>query len=205
MKEKIESLIATLEELPELLRISAINDVKKALHEISPFHDQPIDCVLWVPSRNIKPNDYNPNSVAPPEMRLLKHSIECDGYTQPIVTWDEGNGYKIVDGEHRYKVGTLYGRVMQKVKNHLPITIIRENRGGEPDRMASTIRHNRARGSHAVSNMTDIVSAMLQNGLDDESVSTELGMDADEFMRFKQNTGMPELFKNHEYSKSWEI
>lgn len=205
MEKEIRALVERIEEMSVLQKISALNKVKAELHKISPFKNEPIDCVLWIPCADVSPNQYNPNSVAPPEMRLLKHSIDYDGYTQPIVTWKKGATYKIVDGEHRVRVGTEIKRIKTRILSHLPVTVVRKNRGREADRMAATIRHNRARGTHAVTSMTDIVAAMLENGLSDGDVATELGMDTDEFLRFKQNTGMPELFKDHEYSKSWEV
>ena len=200
----LKALIDSIRTMPVELKILAINRVKTALHEAGPFSGEPIDCVLWVPAETIRPNDYNPNSVPPPEMRLLQHSIDLDGYTQPIVTWPSDGSRSVVDGEHRYMVGTRVLKIRKRIHGHLPVTTIKPNRGSRADRMASTIRHNRARGTHAVSSMTDIVAAMLADGLDDEAVSRELGMDADEFLRFKQNSGMPELFKDHAYSSAWE-
>lgn len=204
-EKDLESLIEKISNMPDPLKIIALNKIKTALHTVSPFNGEPIDCVVWVPADKIIPNEYNPNSVAPPEMKLLKHSIDCDGYTQPVVTWNDAGEYRIVDGEHRHRVGSKTAKIKKRVLGHIPITIIRENRGDEADRMAATIRHNRARGTHAVTSMTDIVATMLSDGLSDDEVSKELGMDADEFLRFKQNKGMPELFKDHDYSKSWEV
>ena len=203
----IETLVQAIQTMGTSEKISALNQARKRLHEISPFKDEPIDCVLWVPADKVLPNEYNPNSVAPPEMQLLRHSIDCDGYTQPVVTWESSPGeYKIVDGEHRWTVGKKVKRIQARIYGRVPVTVIRENRGGEADRMAATIRHNRARGTHAVTSMTDIVSSMLgDGGLGDHDVAFELGMDADELLRFKQNIGMPELFKDHDFSSSWEV
>ncbi|MFA7175908.1 MAG: ParB/RepB/Spo0J family partition protein [Smithellaceae bacterium] len=205
LDDNIEQVVSAIDAMPDEEKIDAINRLKTRLHEISPFKSEPVDCVLWVRQADVIPNDYNPNSVAPPEMRLLQHSISCDGYTQPIVSWHSGGKYNIVDGEHRYRVGSTVSGIRKRLLGRLPVTVIKPSRGGQADRMAATIRHNRARGTHAVGSMTDIVAGMLQGGLPDEAVAKELGMDADEFLRFKQNSGMPELFKHHDYSKAWEI
>jgi len=143
-------------------------------------------------------NDYNPNHVAPPEMKLLFHSISEDGYTQPIVAvYDEDKDlYIVVDGAHRYKNG------VDKFKlPYLPVSIINKS---IKDRMASTIRHNRARGEHNVTQMSSIVAEMIMLGWSDIEIGKHLGMSADEVLRLKQNTGIAEIFKNHEYSNSWE-
>lgn len=194
-----------IKSLPIKEQIALLNDIKLKLHSVSPFMDEPTDCVLWIKNDNIESNDYNPNDVAPPEMRLLKLSIDKDHYTQPIVTWKESeDDYGIVDGEHRYKVGTSVKSIRNRLHNYLPITIVNQNVTDKNDRVSSTIRHNRARGVHKVMSMTDIVAMLIKNGWDDIKIATELGMDSDEILRFKQNTGLPELFKDHEYSKSWE-
>lgn len=202
--ESLRPLIAEIGTLPEDARIEAINEVKKMLHEISPFRNEPVDCVLWVPAEMVRGNDYNPNSVAPPEMRLLEHSIASDGYTQPIVAYDEGDGYTIVDGFHRHQVGKESAKVKKRIKGYLPITVIRTDRTSLRDRIAATIRHNRARGVHGVMPMTEVVATLLREGWTDDEIAKELGMDPDEVLRFKQNTGLPELFAHHSYSKAWE-
>lgn len=150
-----------------------------------------------VPVEKVKFNDYNPNNVAPPEMRLLKTSIEEDGYTQPVVTiYDtENDKYIVVDGAHRYK------NAIKFKLTHIPVTVINKE---IKDRMASTIRHNRARGEHNVTQMSNIVAELVMLGWDDLQISKHLGMGADEVLRLKQNTGIAKIFKNHEYSKAWE-
>jgi len=150
-----------------------------------------------VPIDKVQLNEYNPNAVAPPEMRLLKKSIEEDGYTQPIVTIHdaEKDKYIVVDGAHRYKNAVKFKL------SHVPVTVINKN---IKDRMAATIRHNRARGEHNVTQMSNIVAELVMLGWDDLQISKHLGMDADEVLRLKQNTGIAEIFKNHEYSKAWE-
>lgn len=151
-----------------------------------------------VPVDKVEFNEYNPNSVAPPEMKLLKHSIEEDGYTQPVVTIYDSNRdmYVVVDGAHRYK------NAVKKFKlPYIPIVVI-----DKPikDRMASTIRHNRARGEHNVTQMSNIVSELIILGWSDLDISEHLGMSADEVLRLKQNTGIAKIFENIEFSKAWE-
>lgn len=186
-------------------KIKKINEVKMALHEISPFSNEPVDCVLWVKSDLIQANDYNPNIVATPEMKLLHTSIKEDGYTQPIVTMKENNNnYLIIDGFHRSRIGKEYEDIKNKVLGYLPITLIRTSRNKSSDRMASTIRHNRARGVHTVDGMSSIVISMIKSGWDDSLISKELGMDADELIRLKQVCGIADIFKGKDYNRAWE-
>lgn len=194
-----------LDSLPLARRIEAINRIRLRLREHSPFSEEPVDCVQWVPGEQVQGNDYNPNTVAPPEMRLLEHSIAKDGYTQPIVTHPFPEGRRmVVDGFHRQTVGRKPGPIRERLHGYLPVVDIRHERGDEANRIAATIRHNRARGVHGVLPMTDIVVMLLQSGWKDGDVVRELGMDADEVLRFKQVSGLPELFRNHDYSKSWD-
>lgn len=202
--ERGRALADELATLPEPERIEALNRIREALHEVSPFREEPVDCVVWVSADRVEGNDYNPNTVAPPEMRLLEHSIAADGYTQPIVAYDEGGGYTIVDGFHRHRVGKESAKVRKRVRGYLPLTLIRSDRRSLRDRMAATIRHNRARGVHGVMPMTDIIATLLREGWIDSDIAKELGMDADEVLRFKQNTGIAELFRDHPYSRAWE-
>ncbi|WP_245978866.1 IbrB-like domain-containing protein [Solilutibacter pythonis] len=159
----------------------------------------------WVPCDQVEGNDYNPNTVAPPEMKLLALSIDADGFTQPIVAHQETEEhYVIVDGFHRQRVGKKAGRIRQRLHGHLPVVAIRAARENQADRIASTIRHNRARGVHGALPMTDIVVMLLRAGWDEIDVARELGMDDDEVLRFKQVSGLPELFRDHKYSPSWD-
>jgi ParB-like chromosome segregation protein Spo0J len=203
--EQAEKIFEQLDQLDLDQKVEAINRIRKALHEKSPFKADPVDCVLWVKADNVRGNDYNPNTVAPPEMRLLEHSIKMDGYTQPVVVYPEdGEHYTVVDGFHRTRVAKESPTIREHLKGHIPVTIIRSTQSDEKNRMAATIRHNRARGVHGVMPMIDIVAALLRNGWTDEQVAKELGMDADEVLRFKQHTGLPELFKEHQFSRAWE-
>lgn len=201
---RAEALFRELDELPLAARVEAINRIRQALHRHSPFAAEPVDCVLWVPADDVAANDYNPNHVAPPEMRLLQLSIEADGYTQPIVAYDEGGHYTVVDGFHRSRVGKEAKKVRERVQGYLPVAVIRSDRTDLKDRMAATIRHNRARGVHGVMPMTDLVAALLREGWTDSEICKELGMDPDELLRFKQNSGIAALFADHTYSRAWE-
>lgn len=198
-----EAVMEQLKQLPESERIAAINELQKKLKEIHPIQ-HPISAVQWIPAEFIEANEYNPNSVAPPEMRLLYQSIKEDGYTQPVVAfWDEERQkYVIVDGFHRHRVGKEYKDIRERTYNHLPVVVI-----DKPieNRMASTIRHNRARGKHSVLGMTNIVVELVERGWDDATIAKHLGMDADEVLRLKQVSGIAELFKGRQYSRSWDI
>lgn len=201
-----ERLLAGLTELAEDERIETINELRRLIHQYSPMRDEPVDCVLWVKSDAIIANDYNPNTVAPPEMQLLRVSIAEDGYTQPIVSWQRDDGvYEVVDGFHRNRVGREYPEVRERIRGYLPLTVINTGRQDRSDRIASTIRHNRARGKHAVAAMSDIVVELKRRNWSDEKISRELGMDQDEILRLMQITGLAELFSDQEFSKAWDV
>lgn len=185
--------------------IEILNFIRLELHQYSPFKGEPVDCVLWVPQEKVIANDYNPNSVAPPEMKLLERSIEQDGYTQPIVAWGVDGRFEVVDGFHRNRVGRECANIKERVKGHLPLSIINAEREGRGDRISSTIRHNRARGKHQVEAMSDIVIELKRRNWSDERVSRELGMEQDEVLRLCQITGLADLFSNQEFSQSWDI
>lgn len=203
--DEVRALFARLAELDDDKRIDAINSIRLALREHSPMKREPVDCVLWVRAEQLHANDYNPNSVAPPEMRLLQLSIMADGYTQPIVAWPDAEGsYEVVDGFHRNRVGREVGAVRKRVHGRLPIAVINTERTGKEDRIAATIRHNRARGKHQVEAMADIVLDLARRNWSDEKIATELGMEPDEVLRLKQITGLAELFAEREFSQAWE-
>lgn len=184
--------------------VNAINEARMALHEISPFKGEPVDFVRWVKSDSVHANDYNPNSVAPPEMKLLHTSIKNDGYTQPIVTAADNDGVVVIDGFHRHRVGKECRDIHGKIHGYLPIVQIRQSQDERNDRIASTIRHNRARGKHAVSAMSDIVVELVRRNWSDERIANELGMDADEVTRLKQISGLAEAFSDSDFSAAWE-
>lgn len=199
-KEAVSFLIA----LPEWERIAAINEIRAAIHEASPFKDEPVDFVRWVPAETVQANDYNPNVVAPPEMELLRVSIMADGYTQPIVANHEGDRFVVIDGFHRNRVGRECRDVKKRVLGHLPVVQIRASQIGDPERMASTIRHNRARGKHGVEAMSDIVLDLRRRNWSNEKIGRELGMDPDEVLRLTQISGLAEMFADKDFSEAWE-
>ena len=188
---------------PEDSRIHLINEIRVALHKHSPFAAEPVDCVLWVPAESVTANDYNPNAVAPPEMRLLEHSIQEDGYTQPIVAWRRDEAFEVVDGFHRHRVGRESALVRERIHGHLPLAVINSERIDRGDRIAATIRHNRARGKHQVAKMSDIVVELKRRNWTTERICRELGMEEDEVLRLCQITGLAELFADQEFSQSW--
>lgn len=206
MKEKLDALIAAVAELPLHEKVEALNEIRAELHAISPFNGEPVDLVRWVPSSAVYSNNYNPNSVAPPEMELLRLSIAQDGYTQPIVSMpDESGNREVIDGFHRHRVGKECADIQARIHGYLPVVSIREDRTDRSDRMASTIRHNRARGKHKVEAMSDIVIELKRRNWTDEKIAKNLGMDADEVLRLCQITGLAEAFKDQEFSNAWEV
>lgn len=205
----LAQLTGAIESIPDLgARVSALNKVRLALHDVSPFKGEPVDCVLWVPSDGVHANDYNPNSVAPPEMLLLERSIALDGYTQPIVACplDEADGRVdvVVDGFHRHRVGKESKEVAARIMGYLPVVRLSGGRHSRKDLMASTIRHNRARGRHSIDKMTSIVGEMVMLGWKDAQICKELGMEVDEVLRLKQISGLASLFADREFSEAWE-
>ncbi len=201
----ISALIFAITEKPMDEKIALLNEIKKRLHEVSPFASEPVDCVLWVKNDTVNANDYNPNSVAPPEMKLLELSILEDGYTQPIVSYVEADRREVVDGFHRNRVGKECEAVRERIHGYLPVVTINDERAEKGDRIAATIRHNRARGKHKVTAMTDIVVELKRRNWSDEKIAKNLGMDADEILRLTQISGLAEMFANQDFSSSWEI
>ncbi|RFZ76117.1 hypothetical protein DS742_25410 [Lacrimispora amygdalina] len=180
-------------------KVHTLNKIRRALGECSPFND-PVDVVEWIPADRVYANDYNPNIVAPDEMALLYTSIRVDDFTQPIVSYriDDAH-YEITDGFHRNKAGR-YPDIAAKHHGYLPLTTIDKPLD---ERMGSTIRHNRARGTHQIRSMSEIVVSLTQMGWSEMKISESLGMELDEIIRLKQISGLKEAFQNHEFSKSW--
>lgn len=185
-------------------QVDLVNKLREIIHKHSPFSKEPVDFVKWITCDNVVANDYNPNSVAPPEMQLLEISIVNDGYTQPIVTWPHDEKVEVIDGFHRNRVGKESSVVRERIKGYLPTVIIRKEQEGKNDRIASTIRHNRARGKHAVSAMSDIVIELKKRNWSEARIGKELGMDEDEILRLCQISGLAEAFENDDFSKAWE-
>lgn len=207
--ESIDDLIlkitGVLTGLPIDKKIDAINKLREAIHTESPFRTEPVDFVRWVKSDYVKANDYNPNSVAPPEMELLRLSISNDGYTQPIVSMlNEDGTREVIDGFHRHRVGKECADIQSRVHGYLPLVQIRTSQHDKTDRMASTIRHNRARGEHRVDSMSDIIVELKRRFWDDKKIAKELGMDSDEVLRLTQVTGLAGLFADASFSEAWE-
>jgi ParB-like chromosome segregation protein Spo0J len=163
----------------------------------------PVYNVLAVPIEKIRANTYNPNHVAEPEMKLLEVSIWEDGYTMPVVCYyiPEEDVYEIVDGYHRYTVLKNSERIRERENGLLPVVVIDKNLD---NRMASTIRHNRARGTHSIELMSNIVSELTQAGMSDAWIMKHIGMDPDELLRLKQITGIAALFSDREFSEAWQ-
>ena len=202
-KELLKSIVDYIEQMPDIVELKeAIRDIRDTIEPLSPWQ-QPIDNVLWMPIEKVQPNDYNPNSVANIEMGLLYKSIKHDGYTQPIVTiYDpEVDKYIIVDGFHRYFTAKNNPDILARNNGDVPIVVINKDIN---ERMAATIRHNRARGSHSISGMSNIVFKMLDNGWRDDEICNHLGMQPDELLKLKHITGFSKLFQDVEYQKSWE-
>jgi len=183
-------------------KIEFLNELRTFISSLSPQKSQPVDRILWVPVDIVQANDYNPNSVASIEMELLYVSISHDGYTQPIVTvYDKELGkYIIVDGFHRYFIAKTKADISKRINGRIPIVVIDKD---ITERMASTVRHNRARGEHMVTGMSNLVFQMLDNGMSEAEICQELGMQPEEVLKLKHITGFSKLFENAEYSKAW--
>jgi ParB-like chromosome segregation protein Spo0J len=200
--KQIKTILSNIQQFELNEQVEIINSIKDEIKKVSPFQE-PVDVIKWVKAEDVYANDYNPNKVAPPEMKLLELSIKQDGYTQPIVVYpdEENERYIVVDGFHRNRVGKECEEIKQRIHGYLPVVIIQKDIN---DRMASTIRHNRARGTHAVMPMSKIVEEMYFRGWSDKKIAEQLGMDKDEVLRLKQFTGIGALFKDRQFSKSWE-
>ena len=182
-------------------KVKMLNLIRANIADISPF-EEPVDCVRWIPADKVKANEYNPNRVASAEMKLLHTSIKLDGYTQPIVAYKLDNGeYEVVDGFHRNRVGKEYKDINKRIHGYLPIVVLNKPLD---ERIGSTIRHNRARGTHQIRSMSEIEIDLSKAGWTDEEICKKIGMELDEVIKLKQITGLKEAFQNHEFSKSWE-
>lgn len=201
MRDLEIEIVEAFREAPD--KIKFINDLKEFIHKEISEIKQPIDFVRWIPIEKVSPNDYNPNSVAKIEMGLLYKSIKHDGYTQPIVTiYDkEKDKYVIVDGFHRYFTCKTNKDIYERNKGHLPCVVIEKDIN---ERMAATVRHNRARGEHSVAGMGNMVFEMLENGWSETEICNHLGMEPEEILKLKHITGFSRLFENVNYQQSWE-
>ncbi|HGN1295968.1 TPA: IbrB-like domain-containing protein [Proteus mirabilis] len=210
----IETIISVLKEylakLNDEQEIEALNKIKISLHQISPFKNEPTDCVLWIKQQQVIANDYNPNVMSPTEKRLLETSLVKDGYTQPVVVLpiqqskNKPSQWQVVDGYHRYLLSKK-NSLNKRINGYLPITILDVESHTMADQMAATIRHNRARGQHQVAAMSDIVRDLSRLGWNDQKIGDELGMSQDEVLRLKQISGLAELFSEHDFSEAWTV
>ncbi|HEK2035919.1 TPA: ParB-like nuclease domain-containing protein [Proteus mirabilis] len=210
----IETIISVLKEylvkLNNEQKIEALNKIKISLHQISPFKNEPTDCVLWIKQQQVIANDYNPNVMSPTEKRLLETSLVKDGYTQPVVVLpiqqskNKPSQWQVVDGYHRYLLSKK-NSLNKRINGYLPITVLDVESHTMADQMAATIRHNRARGQHQVAAMSDIVRDLSRLGWNDQKIGDELGMSQDEVLRLKQISGLAELFSEHDFSEAWTI
>jgi hypothetical protein len=201
-RQKLQNQISSyLDDTPDRQRL--IEELRDFLHDLSEEKHHPVDRVRWVPIEMVSPNDYNPNSVAAKEMGLLYTSIRHDGYTQPIVcVWDdEAKRYVIVDGFHRYYTAKTRADVLESTGGRVPVVVLHKDIN---DRMASTVRHNRARGKHSVAGMSSMVFDMLHNGWEDAAICNELGMEPEELLRLKHITGFSKLFADVDYKRAWQ-
>lgn len=204
MNETLKKELERIDQLSIEDKVKEINELKKGIKKISPFVKEPVDCVIWVKSDEVVANEYNPNHVAPPEMELLHTSIKEDGYTQPIVVYQHDGKYEVVDGFHRNRVGKEYKDINERIKGYLPVVVINEDVADKGQRIASTIRHNRARGKHQVEAMSDIVLDLRKRNWSNEKIAKKLGMDADEVLRLAQITGLAEMFADKDFNEAWE-
>lgn len=202
--KKTKELFKEIELLDIDTKVHVINNIREALSEYSPFKSEPVDFVRWVKNENVIANEYNPNKVAPPEMELLEISIDNDGYTQPIVTYAHDNLNEVVDGFHRSRVGKESKKVREKIYGYLPVVEIRNEKAGKNERIASTIRHNRARGKHQIDAMSEIILELKSRNWKNSRIARELGMDEDEILRLCQITGLESLFSDKDFSNAWE-
>ena len=210
----IETIISVLREylakLNDEQKIEALNKIKISLHQISPFKNEPTDCVLWIKQQQVIANDYNPNVMSPTEKRLLETSLVKDGYTQPVVVLpiqqskNKPSQWQVVDGYHRYLLSKK-NSLNKRINGYLPITILDVESHTMADQMAAIIRHNRARGQHQVAAMSDIVRDLSRLGWNDQKIGDELGMSQDEVLRLKQISGLAELFSEHDFSEAWTV
>ncbi len=203
-ENQIKVICGQIENLPLEQRIEALNFVREQLHEVSPFKSEPADFVKWVKTGKVHANEYNPNRVARPEMELLFISIKEDGITMPIVAMEnpDTGDMEIVDGFHRNQTISNRREITDRVFGYIPVALIKKDIDG---RMASTIRHNRARGKHGVEPMAAIVAALVKQNWADAAIAEHLGMEAEEVLRLKQVEGIASIMANKNYDRAWEV
>jgi ParB-like chromosome segregation protein Spo0J len=198
--ENVKKAIEAVADEPA--RIAFIQAIRQVLFDLSPLREEPVDCVRWVPIDKVESNSYNPNSVARIEMRLLYTSIFHDHLTQPVVViYDAARGvWVVVDGFHRYYICKTNPDILARTRGMLPVVVLDKSLA---ERMASTVRHNRARGKHSTQGMANLVFSMLEEGWSDQDIQEQIGLSAEELLRLKHVTGFSKLFENVEYRKAW--
>lgn len=199
----VDGLMTAIDGLTDEEALEALGEGLAAFAKYHPLGKEPVTAVRWVPADDVVRNDYNPNRVFGEEMSLLHTSIKADGYTQPIVVFrDEERGkWVVVDGFHRSEVGKTRADIRERCLGHLPVVVIDKPLA---DRMASTVRHNRARGTHSVAGMSTLVFSMLEAGVAETKICEQIGCSPEELKRLKVTTGFAKLFKDHEYSTAWK-
>jgi ParB-like chromosome segregation protein Spo0J len=209
--ELAKQLADAIADLPLEEKVEALNQSRLILHKVSPFSFEPVDCVLWVEAGKVIANDYNPNSVARPEMSLLEHSMLKNGVAMPIVSADMAQSgplvtrpHKTVDGFHRGKICKTSKKIRDRLHGYAPVANIAGDAANLAHLMSATVEFNRARGEHSVELMAGLVKEMIQLGQTDQEIAQHLGMEAEEVLRLKQMTGLAGLFKGQTYSKAWE-
>lgn len=206
LADLLSPLTGWLKSLPDEARIEALNQIKKTLHALSPFNSQPVDCVIWVKSSQLKENNYNPNVMAAAERKLLLHSLIQDGYTQPVVaTAREENELNLVDGAHRFRAGIKDKTLADRLGGYMPVVVLNKESAGRDANIASTVRHNRARGKHQIPAMSSLIQELSRHGWDDARIAEQLGMEPDEVLRLKQTAGLKEMFADRHYSQAWTV
>ncbi|MHA6679798.1 ParB N-terminal domain-containing protein [Enterobacter cloacae] len=210
--EYSQQLKPLLQELDRLLdgtgtqeKVAILNELSAAMLVRSPFTSEPLAHVRWLNASLIEPNTYNPNNIAPPEIRLLTRSILSEGFTQPlIVRQTSANGYVLIDGHHRHNIILNNQELHRRLYGFVPVVVLREPRDDTED-MAASIRHNRARGRYQVQGMSSLVTELHRLGWSEKQIATELGMESDEVLRLRQLDGLGELFRHRSYSRAWTI
>lgn len=195
-----EQLCDAIASLPLAEKVTALNLIRRRLHEESPFRGEPVDCVVWVEGDSVVANDYNPNKVAPPEMELLYRSVRDNGFAMPLVTCVDGETDVVVDGFHRNRVGKEKKDIRRRLCGYLPVARLEKSM---EQRMQATVQFNRARGEHAVDLMAGLITKLVGLGCGDVEIAKTLGMSGDELIRLKQQTGIAALFANQPFSRSW--
>lgn len=201
--QHLEEYLSSINDVTQ--KINVINSLRTIIHSHSPFSHEPVDCVMWIDVKRIYANDYNPNEMANIEKKLLARSIEKDGFTQPIVVVQQEGKYFIVDGFHRYVICKTCQNLHNRFHGYLPVSLVNAERQGEKERIAATVRHNRARGKHQISAMSNIIRDLSRQGWNSSRIGEELGMDAEEVLRLKQINGLTELFRNESFSMAWTV